>query len=377
MSLAALDLTAESLAGLAPDEQFARVRQAWLAKALTHHPDKGGDAATFRSIRAAFDALRAAHKAGESLTEVGVATDKGGSIRCHEFYAAAVGEELPGYKFMFAPSATSKCTKTGEPIAKGELRVGPHHPLVGYGFWSKLSAWRVPGSIHLALPTEGADLAAFDAALAELEGVTLVGYTSLDAETKAAIAAHVANKENHARLTAKAVAKFEAAAKKAVEAAEAPAGAPTALAVVSAAEQALPRPGVDGVAPNQLVGASCVLTGVFDASGGAGFGRGKDGIKDWVESHGGKVVGSISKKTTHLIVGRLPGASKLNAGRAMGAKLVTPETLAAGLRAGDVPAAIAGAPPIDVESLELSKGFGKNAKAIEFGGEPSAKRLKM
>ena len=375
MSLAALDLTAESLAGLAPDAQFARVRQAWLAKALTHHPDKGGDAATFRSTRAAFEALRAAHKAGKSLAQVGVAVDKGGSIRSAAFYTAAAGEEVPAYKFMFAPSATSKCTKTGEPIAKGELRVGPHHPLVGYGFWSKLSAWRVPASIHLALPEEG-DLAAFDAALAELEGVTLVGYTSLDDETKAAVCAHVANKENQARLTAKAVAKFEAAAKKAVEAAEAPSTGETAVAVVSAAEQALPRPGVDGVAPNQLVGASCVLTGVFDASGGAGFGRGKDGIKDWVESHGGKVVGSISKKTTHLIVGRLPGASKLNAGRAMGAKLVTPETLAAGLRAGDVPAAIAGAPPVDVESLELSKGFGKNAKAIEFG-EPSAKKLKM
>ncbi|KAH8057712.1 hypothetical protein JL721_9638 [Aureococcus anophagefferens] len=47
-----------SVLGVAPDEDAAGVRRAWREKVLLLHPDKGGDAASWHTIKAAYEVLR-------------------------------------------------------------------------------------------------------------------------------------------------------------------------------------------------------------------------------------------------------------------------------------------------------------------------------
>jgi len=219
-----------------------------------------------------------------------------------------------------------------------------------------------------------------------MDGVTIVGFAALDDSAKLEVAAHVADPANHAKVSAKAAAKAAA-----VKAKARPEPAPTTLDDVRAYLEAtapapapadaggalaLPTGGLDCVA-GQLAGMNCVLTGVFDLSGGVGFQRGKDGAKAFIVAHGGRVVGSISKKTAYLLVGRLPGASKLQDAVKHGVSITNLETLAKGLRANDFQAAVL-AEPIDVDALELSRGFGGNARLMPPPVvEPSPKKLKM
>ena len=57
--------------------------------------------------------------------------------------------------------------------------------------------------------------------------------------------------------------------------------------------------------PQTLVGVSIVVTGTL-----AGFTR--EGAEEAITSRGGKCPSSVSKKTTAVVVGEEPGASKLN-----------------------------------------------------------------
>ena len=63
----ALELDYATVAAMEPDEQFRRVRLAYLTAARTKHPDKvgGGDGAAFRACHEAFERLRDAMRAGE------------------------------------------------------------------------------------------------------------------------------------------------------------------------------------------------------------------------------------------------------------------------------------------------------------------------
>lgn len=60
----------------------------------------------------------------------------------------------------------------------------------------------------------------------------------------------------------------------------------------------------DFLLSNSLVGKSIVVSGTFET-----FSR--DGIKEFIEQHGGKVVGSISSKTTYVVAGADMGPAKL------------------------------------------------------------------
>ncbi len=63
-----------------------------------------------------------------------------------------------------------------------------------------------------------------------------------------------------------------------------------------------------------LSGMTFVVTGTL-----AGFSR--DGIKEFIESHGGKVTDSVSKKTSYLVLGENPG-SKLDKARSLGVPVI-------------------------------------------------------
>ena len=47
----------------------------------------------------------------------------------------------------------------------------------------------------------------------------------------------------------------------------------------------------------------------------------RDGVKEFIESNGGKVTDSISKKTSYLVLGEAPG-SKLDKAQSLGVKVI-------------------------------------------------------
>jgi len=71
--------------------------------------------------------------------------------------------------------------------------------------------------------------------------------------------------------------------------------------------------------PGALSGMTFVVTGTL-----ANFTR--DGIKEFIQSHGGKVVGSISKNTDYLVLGENPG-SKLAKAQSLDVKIISEEGL--------------------------------------------------
>jgi DNA ligase (NAD+) len=69
----------------------------------------------------------------------------------------------------------------------------------------------------------------------------------------------------------------------------------------------------------KLEGMSFVVTGTL-----SGFSR--EGVKEFIESHGGKVTDSVSKKTSYLVLGENPG-SKLQKAQSLGVKIIGEDEL--------------------------------------------------
>lgn len=181
-------------------------------------------------------------------------------------------------------------------IALGELRCGSLDSESGtYGRWHHLACWRVPASIWMGLPEQGASPAAFEAALLGMQQLSLCGFAELPPEQRALLVAHVMDASNHARPTKKAKARHEEekqARKQEQEKQEQeskPArgggGAAAAAAATEPSSQALvrsgggassgdgglfvvPRPGVNGALASSLSGKTFVLTGTFPELGG-------------------------------------------------------------------------------------------------------------
>ncbi|MEL7207468.1 MAG: NAD-dependent DNA ligase LigA, partial [Actinomycetota bacterium] len=82
--------------------------------------------------------------------------------------------------------------------------------------------------------------------------------------------------------------------------------------------------------PQTLAGMSIVVTGTLD-----GFSR--DGAAEAIKSRGGKNPGSVSKKTTAVVVGTEPGASKLNKATELGVPILDEAAFVALLASGELP----------------------------------------
>lgn len=68
-----------------------------------------------------------------------------------------------------------------------------------------------------------------------------------------------------------------------------------------------------------LAGMTFVVTGTLE-----GFSR--DEVKDYIESYGGKVIESVSKSTTYLVLGENPG-SKLEKARSLNIRIISEQEL--------------------------------------------------
>ena len=344
-----------------------------------------------------------------------------------EFYAAAAEETMPSYRVELAKSGRSKCKKTGELIPKGAVRVGSlDQQAGGYSKWNLLSSWRVPSKVWLGLPNpdECQDVGAFVEALTKMNEVLFCGMEELPEEARRDVAMHAmerkhwarkykskAQKEAEAAAAArakepkriegaeaaapnkaagkgKAAKKAKGAATKAVEAKAAAGGAAGGAegAIVAAgaavaqgaivkaggggAKWIMPKPGRGNAAEGSLKGETCVLTGVFpEVGGGVGLNLGKDRVKAMIASFGGRVTGSVSGKTTLLVVGKEPGFGKVRQAREKGVRLVSLDELGRGLHQGALPAPGAGESPMKIDSF--SKGYklkgGYNGLALRLG----------
>jgi DNA ligase (NAD+) len=84
--------------------------------------------------------------------------------------------------------------------------------------------------------------------------------------------------------------------------------------------------------PQTLAGLSVVVTGTLE-----GFSR--DGATDAVKARGGKAPGSVSKKTTAIVVGEGPGAAKLTKAQELGIPVLDEAGFRHLLETGELPSA--------------------------------------
>ncbi|MBM3153012.1 MAG: NAD-dependent DNA ligase LigA [Chloroflexi bacterium] len=76
---------------------------------------------------------------------------------------------------------------------------------------------------------------------------------------------------------------------------------------------------VSGPSSGSLSGLTFVVTGALPTLS-------REGVKEFIESHGGKVTDSVSKKTSYLVLGEAPG-SKYDKAQALGVKVIGEEEL--------------------------------------------------
>lgn len=319
--------------GLPADAPPSEARQAWIRLSLQHHPDRGGDAALFREVHAAFESIRNQKAVRPAWADLTAEEDAG----------------VPSYSVIVAKTARGKCSKSGELIPEGALKCGSWVKELGqYGRWRALANWTIPYAIwaHVKVgdPEKPEDFKSAIDALGSLEDVCLTGSLLLSPEQREALARHLLAGPRAKRTVQPEVAKLPNATGEAGEDGEA--GETTAVTAPKCSGPELPA--VEG---KPFENKTFVLTGVF--GGGGGLSAGKPQLKAWIEKLGGRVTGSLSRKTSFLVVGLEPGAAKVNQADSLTVAKATVESLVEAAREGDVAKA---ATSVEIESF--SSGFG-------------------
>jgi DNA ligase (NAD+) len=83
-------------------------------------------------------------------------------------------------------------------------------------------------------------------------------------------------------------------------------------------------------APQVLVGASVVVTGTLE-------GWSREAAEEAIKLRGGKAPGSVSKKTTAVVVGADPGTAKLKKAQELGVRILDEAGFAHLLETGELP----------------------------------------
>ena len=402
--LAAINVQPDALTACSSlDDEFAIIKKAYFRRVLAAHPDKGGDAATFRKVQAAFEVLRGLYDSGRvggsfaTSLNTATASEYGSSmsgfsatdVPSWEFYAAAAEAPVPSYRVELARSNRSSCCQQGNAkhcldpsIDQGEVRIGSMDSESGaYGRWMHLKCWRVPSKVWLGLPDPDKELdaAKFEAALVSMSAVIICGVETLPRAERRAVAHFCMNRNNWAKLTKRtnpeAVAALLAQGTGAVVAgpgAGAAGGAGAMMASASASSDALVaraaqrerfvvpvpgRPGIRGTAQT-LAGKTFCMTGTFpELGGGAGLTLGKERAQALLESFGGRVTTCLSGLTDILLVGKEPGRVKYEEARTRCIRLMGLGELKQALEGGKV------LPPSQAPELvitEFSQGYHGN-----------------
>ncbi|KAJ3405419.1 hypothetical protein HDU80_001341 [Chytriomyces hyalinus] len=221
------------------ESEWNVVKSKYFKLVLRVHPDKGGDAATFRLVNNAFNRLRELYEAraiasfaqllSPKFKPTTAYTNTKPQTNTHStpfafsfsFYAEAAEESVPLYKCEPARSSRSSCIRCANSsrrrssksqpqsqiklnplIPKGSLRVGALNPESGtYSRWSHLSCWRVPFKVWNGLPENSTNPADFEAALAAMNEILFCGFCDLSPDEKAQLVDHVMDKSSWARQT--------------------------------------------------------------------------------------------------------------------------------------------------------------------------------
>lgn len=338
------------------EQEWAVIKRAYFRKVLRTHPDKGGDAAAFREVQAAFEVLRrlfdtkgvdSFRQAQDESTAVSYKGSKADfkdvGTPSWEFYAEAAKEDYATYRVEVAKSGRSRCQgsrRQGEEavlIEKGALRVGFVTEAGTYGMWCRLCVWRVPSKIWLGLPDPARcrDRRKFEKALLRMNSVALCGMQELSKADRRQVVTYVMDRSHWTfGGDADKVRKKKPAASSnnsgfnGAEEADGEGAAPApgrgggsqlaaaSTELVEAKRQfTIPVPG-KGAPPNSLSGKTFVLTGTFpEIGGGTGLELGKARTKKMIQSFGGRVTSAVSGKTDVLVVGKDPGFGKVSKAR--------------------------------------------------------------
>jgi len=349
-----------------------------------------------------------------------------------EFYAEAAADDttMPTFRVEPAKTGRSTCQVQKVFIPKGALRVGRWDDVnaSGYGFWCQLSHWRIPSKVWAAFPDaelgpkkpkkkgeaadgdsegdeEELDAESYASAVDSLREVLLDGFGELSEPQQSEFVSHCMNRYNWARKVNRKPKEEDSSAKKAGPGSpknKLATGAPVVIPQVAAARAAarskemakagvgedeaknalvaakekfkIPVPGVDGVA-DCLKGETVVLTGLFpEVGGGSGLNLGKDRTTAMLASFGAKVTGSVSGKTTVLLVGKEPGMSKVSKGRENKAtRLMDLREMVEAIRSGGLTQVEE--KPMVIESFSAGFGFRsgrQNGLALEASAEELA-----
>ena len=400
-------------------EEWAAIKRSYFKTALKTHPDKGGDAGTFRKVQSAFDALRSLYD-GASATflfssssakaaEEHAAFDASMNTPSWEYYAEAAQEAVPMYRVERAKSSRSRCHVTGDCIEQGELRVGWMNSESGtYGGWVQLKSWRVPNRVWLGLPnpTTCNDVNVFAMALRSMSAVLLSGLGELSGSEMRKVAHLCMNRDNWARkvalkerplgavvaggggVSARAAVSASALASRAAAAAP-PASAPSSSkalvpgAAPSSDSSALgesrvfviPKPGRDGK-PHSLAGKTIVMTGIFpEVGGGTGLSIGKDKVTAMLQSFGARVTSAVSGKTDLLLCGKEPGYAKVSQAQGQGCSLLSLEDVRQGIVRGAIEDIMRQRRRVPMHIENFSAGFRGNGLANRLGVRKAPKEL--
>eukprot|EP00158_Paraphelidium_tribonemae_P005185 Partr_v1_DN27219_c0_g1_i1_m38967 len=375
-------------------QEWQTIKRAYFKQVLLCHPDKGGDAETFRCVNSAFELLRSSFENGDvqsfaleaeqprekqkrrrrPTTTSGSNASTSAPWQSYSFYEHAAEEAVPAYCVQLARSGRSKCQKCKQTISKGGVRVGSLDDESGaYGRWSHLGCWRVPSRIWMGLPDDDGSTGAekYERALAGMNEVLLCGFGELSDDERLLVVDHVRVKAFWARPT-KAAAASHAASKEASskgplliqpsssskkefdvkaprnfvdlsvlplqddtekENVNSNSGALVRVSDSVASRFIVPRPGIDG--PRDfLKGKTLVLTGLFpEVGGGVGLSLGKSRMTKIIESFGGRVTSAVSGLTDFLVVGQSPGLSKVSKAQSQKrCRLITSEDLVGGIQ---------------------------------------------
>lgn len=316
--------------GLPADAPPSEARQAWIRLSLKHHPDRGGDAALFREVHAAFETIRKRPAARPAWADLKTEEDAG----------------VPSYSVIVAKTGRGKCSKSGELIPEGALKCGSWVKELGqYGRWRALANWTLPyiiwANVEAGDPANQEDLNRALASLEMMADVCLKDSSLLSPEQREALARHLLTGPR-AKRTA------QPEAPKLTGEADAADAADSTIASTSPKCAGLELPTVEG---KPFENKTLVLTGVF--GGGGGLSAGKPQLKEWIQKLGGKVTGALSKKTSFLVVGLEPGAAKVAQADSLSVALATVESLVEAAREGDASRA-----STEVRIDSFSAGFG-------------------